>query len=289
MPSGASAQPLQSFQDLALRVNLGDWLRIESESGERIGGRVTGLTRDELTLDTDAGERRFATGTVLEVMLRRPTRRAGVLIGAGIGSVAGALAACVPADRSECADAPIVLGALGAGMGLALSALLPKTTTVYRSFTGIAPSPQSGRPGPLDALGLRANLGDWVRVEDRSGARITGRLTHLTGEEMTLDTDAGPRQLAATAVRAVAIRGYRLGQGALIGTGVFAILAVATKCRSNPDCVPVAVAALGAGVGLAVGAVVPRMTTVYRVQETNVSLSPEIIRGGIGFRGNLRW
>jgi hypothetical protein len=31
------------------------------------------------------------------------------------------------------------------------------------------------------------------------------------------------------------------------------------------------------------------MAAVYPVQETTLSLSPEIVRGGIGFRGHLRW
>ena len=89
-PSPGSAQPLQSFQDLALRVNLDDRLRIEDESGARTTGRLTRLTRDEITISTDAGEKRFTSSTVREVAVRRSLRRKGVLIGAGVGAALGA-------------------------------------------------------------------------------------------------------------------------------------------------------------------------------------------------------
>jgi hypothetical protein len=49
------------------------------------------------------------------------------------------------------------------------------------------------------------------------------------------------------------------------------------------------VTAVGAGVGLAMGALIPRMTTVYRSQERLLSVSPDIIRGGIALRASLRW
>ena len=54
-----------------------------------------------------------------------------VLIGAGAGAASGAMAACTGLGREECADAPIMAGALGAGLGLAVGALIHKTTIVY--------------------------------------------------------------------------------------------------------------------------------------------------------------
>ena len=116
-PSPGSAQPLQSFQDLALRINLDDRLRIEDQSGARTTGRLTRLTRDEITISTDVGEKHFTSATVREVAVRRNSRRKGVLIGAGVGAILGALAACVGPERSECADGPMILGAFGGGVG----------------------------------------------------------------------------------------------------------------------------------------------------------------------------
>ena len=86
------------------------------------------------------------------------------------------------------------------------------------------------------------------------------------------------------------MRGYSLGKGALIGAGVFAALAAAAPaCRSNPNCTPIGAAPFGAGVGLAVAALIPRMTTVFRAREKRASFSPEFSRGAIGVRASLRW
>ena len=63
--------------------------------------------------------------------MRRRSLHTGVLIGAGVGAALGAVAACTGADRSECADGPILLGGFGGGVGLAVGALIPRTTTVY--------------------------------------------------------------------------------------------------------------------------------------------------------------
>jgi hypothetical protein len=291
VPSQGAAQTRQSFQDLALRLNLDDRLRIEDESGTTTTGRLTHLTRDEITIQTDAGEKRFTSATVRTVARRRDTRRKNVLIGAGVGAIVGALAACSGPDRQECADGPILLGGVGAGVGLALSALIPRSTTVYTSAIDMAPAGGLAQaPGVFDSLALRVNLDDRIRVEDRSGARTTGRLLRLTGDEMTVGTDAGEKRFTRDDVRAVAVRGYPLGIGALIGAGVVtAALAASPGCRSDPDCIPIAAAPFGAGVGLAVGALIPRMKTVFRMQETQASFSPEFSRGAVGIRASFQW
>ena len=290
-PSFGAAQPIQSFQGLALRVNLDDRLRVEDQSGARTTGRLTRLTRDEIAIQTDAGEKRFTTATVREITVRRNARRKGVLIGAGVGAAVGALAACTGPDRQECADGPILLGSVGAGVGLALSALVARTVVVYPSSRDATPSVGSAQPpGPFDDLALRVNLDDRLRIEDASGARISGRLTRLTGDELTIQTEAGDKHFTSADVREVAVRGHSLGAGALIGAGAFAVLLAASPaCRSDPDCIPIAAAPFGAGVGLAAGALIPRMTTVLRVRKTQASLTPEFSRGTIGVRASLRW
>jgi hypothetical protein len=290
-PSLGFAQPLQSFEDLALRVNLDDRLRIEDHSGLRATGRLRGLTREEVVIQTDAGEKRFPSATVHEIAVRRNTRRKGILIGAGVGAAIGALAGCWGPDRQECADGPILLGGVGAGVGLVLGTLVVRSTSVYSSPNGMASSGGVARPqGPFDELALRVNLDDRLRVKDVSGARFSGRLTRLTGDEMTIETKAGEQRLTSAMVREVAVRGYPLGKGALIGAGAFAILvAAAPACRSGGDCNPIAAASFGAGVGLAVAALVPGMTTVFRAQKKQASLSPEFSRSTIGVRASLRW
>jgi hypothetical protein len=115
-------------------------------------------------------------------------------------------------------------------------------------------------------LALHVNLGDQLRVRDRSGVTINGRLTGLTGTEITLETGSGVARVAVTAL-------------------AFA----APACRDNPDCVPIVAAPFGAGVGLAIGALVPRMKTVFRADEPRVAVVPVLSRRGVAVRATLRW
>ena len=134
-PSQGSAQALQSFEDLALRVNLDDQLQVEDQSGVKATGRLTRLTRDEIAIQTDAGEKRFTSDTVRAVAVRGHALRKGALIGAGVFAVLGAVAVCSregsegtasSSDRSAAAP-------FGAGVGLAMGALIPQMRTVYRA------------------------------------------------------------------------------------------------------------------------------------------------------------
>jgi len=154
-PSRGAAQALQSFEDLALRVNLGDQLQVEDQSEVKATGRLTRLTRDDITIRTDAGEKRFTRETVRQVAVRHQPLRVAVLIGAGAGAATDAVAACTGPNREECADAPILVGALGAGLGLAAGAVMHRTTIVY---------PEAGKRTSVlpvisrDAVGVRASL-----------------------------------------------------------------------------------------------------------------------------------
>ena len=107
---------------------------------------------------------------------------------------------------------------------------------------------------------------------------------------MTIETNAGEKHFTSAIVREVSVHTYPLGKGALIGAGVFtALLAAAPTCRSDRDCLPIAAVPFGAGVGLAIAALIPRMTTVFRAQQKHASFSPEFSHGTIGVRGSLRW
>ena len=119
------------LEDLALRVNLDDRLQVEDQSGGRTTGRLTRLTADEMTIHTNAGEKHFTRKTVRQVAVRHRPLRVAVLIGAAAGAATGAVAACTGPEREECVDAPIMAGALGAGLGLAVGALMSRTTVVY--------------------------------------------------------------------------------------------------------------------------------------------------------------
>lgn len=144
---GAQASLLE---DLALRVNLNDQLRVDDRSGVGTTGRLTRLTADEITLQTAAGEKHFTRESVRQVAVRRQPLRMAVLIGAGVGAATGAVAACTGPDREECADAPIMAGAFGAGLGLGVGALIHRTTIVYpepEKRTFIVPAISRGAVG----------------------------------------------------------------------------------------------------------------------------------------------
>ena len=296
LTSRSFAQALASFEDLALRVNLDDQLRIEDQSGGKAAGRLTRLTRDEITVQTSAGEKRFSSDTAREVAVRGHSFRKGALIGTGVFAVLGALAMCSH-DESNC----VAIGALGAapigaGVGLAMAALIPSMRTIYRVPESRAlspPSPGGGQAGLFEDLALRVNLDDQLRVEDQSGATITGRLTRLTSAEITIKTDAGEKQFTREAIRQVALRKRPVRMAVLVGAGVGAAAGAIAACTGDdreecPDA-PILAGALGAGVGLVVGALMPRATIVYPEAQKRTYVSPVVGRGAVGIVVSRQW
>ena len=298
-PSLGAAQPLQSFQDLALRVNLDDQLRVEERSGARTTGRLTRLTRDDITIQTDAGEKRFASDTVRAVAVRGHTLRKGALIGAGVLAVLGAVATCSHEGGGTCIIiGPLGAAPLGAGLGLAMGALIPQMRTVYRAPNNDASVSRSRdaigvQASLLEDLALRVNLNDQLRVDDRSGVGTTGRLTRLTATAITLQTAAGEKHFTRETVRQVAVRRHPLRMAVLIGAGAGAATGAVAAC-AGPDreeCAdaPIMAGAFGAGLGLAVGALIHKTTIVYPEPEKRTFIVPAISRGAAGVRVSVHW
>jgi hypothetical protein len=297
-PSQSSAQVLQSFEDLALRVNLDDRLRVEDQSKARITGRLIRLTPDAITIQTHTGEKRLTSETIHEVARRSRPLGKGALIGAAVFAVLGAVAVCSHEDESNNCVLTGALGAapIGAGVGLAMGALVSSMKTIYRmpeGRTSVPPSPGGVQPGLLGDLALRVNLDDQLRVEDQSGARITGRLTHLTADEITIHTDAGEKQFTREAIRQVALRKRPVRLAVLVGAGVGAAAGAIAACTGDereecPDA-PILAGALGAGVGLAVGALMPRATIVYPEAQTRTSISPVLGHRAVGIVVSRQW
>src|ERR1700693_285282 len=95
-----------------------------------------------------------------------------------------------------------------------------------------------------------------LQIEDQSGAKVSGHVTRLTRNDMTIQTTAGEKRFTSDTVRAIAARGHALRRGALVGAGVFAVLGAVAICshRGGADCGivgPLGAAPIGAGVGLA--------------------------------------
>jgi hypothetical protein len=294
-PCHAAAQVVRAPEDLALRVNLDDHLRVEDESGRTAAGRLTRLTADEIAILTDAGERRFALGSVREVAARGYRLRRSALIGAGVFAVLGVVATCAHGEERCAAIGPLA-AAPGAGVGLAVGALIPQMRLAYRAPPDrppVGPSPGALRAGFLSDLALRANLGDRVRVEDGSGIGTTGRLRHLTADEIVVRTETGDRRFARETVRQVAVERRPLRIAVLVGAGAGATVAAVAACKGpdREECAdaPILAAGLGAGVGLAVGAVMHQSAVVYPGPGSTVRLSPLVARGVVGVSVSRRW
>ena len=298
-PSPGSAQILQSFEDLALRVNLEDRLQVEDQSGARSTGRLTRLTRDAIAIETDAGEKRFTSDAVRGVAVRGHALRKGALIGAGVFAALGVAASCSHHRGGNCAVIGVFgAGPIGAGVGLAIGALSPQMHTVYRApenRASVPPGPRAvgGQASLLEDLALRVNLDDQLQVDDRSGVGTTGRLTRLSADEITLRTAAGDKHFTRETVRQVAVRRHQLRLAVLIGAGAGAAAAAVAACKGpdREECAdgPMMAGALGAGLGLAVGALVHKTTVVYPEPEEKTFVMPIVSRGAVGVRFSRRW
>lgn len=299
-PSLGVAQPPPASLDLALRINLDDLVRVEDASGASATGRLTRLAVDEIAVQTDSGEKRFATNAIRKVAVRGYALRKGAIVGAVVFAVLGVVATCSHEGGGACA----VIGSagaapIGAGVGLAAGALVPRMRTVYpapKRAASVSPPPTAGGAvgaSPLENLARRVNLDDQLEVEDRFGVRTIGRLIRLTADEITIKTSAGERQLTREAVRQVAVRRRPLRAAVLIGAAGGAAIGVVAACTgaNREECAdaPIMAGGAGAGLGLALGALLHRSTIVYPEPKTQVLVSPVAARGAVGVRASLRW
>ena len=295
-PRPVTAQPLQSFDNLALRVNLDDQLRVEDQSGVQATGRLTHLTRDDITIQTDAGEKHFTSEQVRKVAVRGHSLGKSALIGAGVFAVLGTVAVSIHGGNSGAG--PLGAAAIGAGVGLAVGALVPQMKTIYRPPEDGASVPRSrdavsGQASLIEDLALRINLDDKIRVEDQSGVQTTGRLTDLTDQAITIQTSAGEKHFTRETVRQVAVHHRPIRMAVLIGAGLGAALGAVAGCTGpeREECAdgPIIAGGLGAGAGLVVGALIQRTTIVYPEPERRTMVLPAISRNGVAVRVSRRW
>ncbi len=134
--TSASAQPVTTFEDLGLRVDLGDQAHIGLPGGGRFSGRVVDLTRDAIEIESSAGRRRFAAAEVGRVEVSGDSLRNGAVIGFVSGALFGGLFASGFSDHltaGEVVGSAAIFGGVGAGIGLGIDALIRGKTLVYRA------------------------------------------------------------------------------------------------------------------------------------------------------------
>jgi hypothetical protein len=140
MPRAALAQPpARSFAELQSILKSGDDVQITDNSGTRTRGKVADVSMNSLGLTVDGRRRDLPEPTIREIKKRRPDSRwNGTLIGAAIGTAAGAFAKAHNCGATDCGEGGLVdpgfyfIGAAaGAGAGALVDGAIRKFDTVF--------------------------------------------------------------------------------------------------------------------------------------------------------------
>jgi hypothetical protein len=148
LPALAAAQePVKSFDQLNTRLKPGDTVWVTDMQGREIKGKIQGLAPNALTLNAD-GAKTLAARDISAIREREPdSLKNGALIGLGVGGGL-ALVACLglaegSGDSGWCAAVVGVYGAVGAGIGVGIDALIPGKKRVAYRAPGAAGSAQA--------------------------------------------------------------------------------------------------------------------------------------------------
>ena len=127
-----------SFEQLQVLVNPGSTVTLTDAAGSQVSGRVDSLTRSVLSLELNGARRDFNEADVMTIRQRRGDSLAnGAWWGFGAGAVIAALAigSCVECFLDEpgwMVAAASLYGAMGAGFGVGVDALIRREQTIYR-------------------------------------------------------------------------------------------------------------------------------------------------------------
>lgn len=119
--------PATSLAELRSRVSIGETVFVTNDAGDVIEGRVQGISDTVLLVQSEGGDRTFASQDVRRVARRGHAVRTTALAGALAGFAVGALwAAQQPCDFTcfSSASGVFVFGAVGGGAGLAAGAVV---------------------------------------------------------------------------------------------------------------------------------------------------------------------
>jgi len=137
-----AADSARSFDELRMRLKPGDTVWVVDAQGHEVKGKLHELSSTSLTMDS-WGRKTFQAEAVRLVKQKKahPFGR-GALIGFGAGAlIALALIAQEPDEASGVE--PLILGGIGAGVGIGVAALIPrKEFVLYRA-------PGSSNPGSV--------------------------------------------------------------------------------------------------------------------------------------------
>ena len=154
-----------SFEQLTVLVKPGDKISVVDVTGREAGGRIGTLSRDALTLVTEAGPRRLGEGDVAQVRQRRDdSLKNGAIIGAVAGAAYFVTAAALLRD-SDGGDVivgtaiagGVLFAGMGAAAGVGIDALIARRQVIYQK-------PGGGSRVSVAALFSHGHLGAAVSV-----------------------------------------------------------------------------------------------------------------------------
>jgi len=139
------------------------------------------------------------------------------------------------------------------------------------------------------ALQTTVKQDDKLTVTIDGGSTVTGRLLEISEERIVLKMKNGPLTIAVPKINLVQRRKNGVLLGAFIGAGAMVPVAIAIGEYSYNEGGSSAYAVVpilaGAGIGMAIDALIPSRQTLYRrTSQNHIGVSPVINRNGVGAR-----
>lgn len=174
-----SQDAARNLDELRLKVKAGDTIYVTDDSGRERSGRIVDLTAAVLTVSFAGTSRELTEKSIVKIRKRQPDPLwTGALIGAGIGLALGATAAAFSEECSHnagsgaCVGPALSMGAIGAGVGVGIDALIQGRKVIYQapglSFH-LSPMIAPGR------VGIRVSVGG---ARNRPRSQPPGRPVH---------------------------------------------------------------------------------------------------------------
>jgi hypothetical protein len=171
------------------------------------------------------------------------------------------------------------------------------------------PAAQTAASTDADAIRQRVKEGQKVRITDDQGREWQGRIEAFAPDHLVLLTkDRQHRDVPYAAILRIDRPHDTLANGALIGFvsgAVYGLLALVAEENAACDpgaffscgdptgaayvVIPPVLGAIGAGIGVAIDALVRRDPTLFRRGDSRVRLAPSLGRGVRGVSLSVRW
>jgi hypothetical protein len=162
------------------------------------------------------------------------------------------------------------------------------------------PAPQTAGERDAEAIRHRVKEGQRVRITDDQGREWQGRIEALAADNLVLLTKGRQaRDVPYAAIVRIDRPHDTLANGAKIGFvsgaafGLFVVVAVAIDgwdpTATQYVLLPAAYGGAGAGIGIAIDALVRRDPTLFRRGDSRVTLAPSLGRGVRGVSLSVRW